>query len=355
MCSSDLLDGSTQISSLVADLRPGPLDGVGSGDLGTRNPFVAADGGDGFLYFTGWADLGYGAGSFGLWRTDGSTDACMPDGSGTCNVTTTYSTDDPNQGSEIHAITAIGGTVYFTARDSNDVNPWSTYGDAGSTGIGADLGASPAFNHVGSVLPNAAVCDISVDHDPCRALYNVGGALFNGYRYWSSAQLADEPWWSPQLELNTMSLRTPGAHLIVAPSDGHEHGTVVWDDPDPWGIYPPTTRISCDASGSYDCVEYMDQGKEVSLAATPDDGYVFVSWDDGGACVNSSANPCVIASATGTIHVKAVFDLVDSGGGGGGGGGSLTPQSLAAKINDQESPDPIELSVGTAEIGRAHV
>ncbi|MFP3898182.1 MAG: InlB B-repeat-containing protein [Dehalococcoidia bacterium] len=64
--------------------------------------------------------------------------------------------------------------------------------------------------------------------------------------------------------------------------------------------------VTAPGEGTY----YFDFGAEVSLVATPDSGYRFVSWAGGGAPIDDVTSPSTtITSVQGNYNVKASFEL----------------------------------------------
>ena len=163
-------DGTPQGTALVADVKPGPGDGVQSfallGNLGRRVVFAADDGSTGaepyitsgtgagarrlrdiapgaassqpytgvraggVVYFNATDHLGYE-----LWRTDGSTD-------GTFRV---LDIQPGPIGSDPHAFTRLGDVVLFAAfREAEGYELWRTDGSAAGTFLLADTAAGPA-------------------------------------------------------------------------------------------------------------------------------------------------------------------------------------------------------------------
>lgn len=136
-------DGSGQGTSLVADVNPGPSDGVSIPYPSTTlyGPTIAGMGVlNGVVYFPGTN----GVNGVQLWRSDGTAP-------GTYQVAQINSTS--NSSAPSSSLT-IGGTTYFTANDGiHGTELWKTDGTSAGTTMVADLNAG-RFDSLPSGLTN---------------------------------------------------------------------------------------------------------------------------------------------------------------------------------------------------------
>jgi Divergent InlB B-repeat domain len=83
------------------------------------------------------------------------------------------------------------------------------------------------------------------------------------------------------------------------------------------------------------CSAEFEEGKDVTLTATPASGSTFAGWSGGGC---SGTGPCQLALSAAT-SVTATFDLVSGVGGGGSGGGATGTQPPTSPRGAPAPPD----------------